>query len=97
MVKLQLLALLRDPQVSLSRPTPGGLRSSGATLDLMQRENLDRVKWRGRWANDNVLKHYLQLGVYHLASLNFSIESRRLIDRYCLVYDEFLFAILAEE
>ena len=87
---LQINCVIKDPKLSVSKPTLGGLRSSGATLDFLRHENLDRVKWRGRWASDSVLKHYLQLGVYHLAALKFSDSARCQIQLYGSVFQAFL-------
>ena len=95
--KLQITDVLHDPRLSVTKPTLGGLRSSGATLDFLVHENLDRVKWRGRWASDPVLKHYLQLGVYHLAALKFSESTRRLFVNYGSVYQAFLGRLLASD
>ena len=89
MCALHFFSLLKDPKLETSRPTVGGLRSSGATIDFMHHENLDRLKWRGRWSSDAVLKHYLQFGVYHLAALTFSATSRELIVRYDAVFARF--------
>ena len=66
-------------------------------MDFLLHENLDRVKWRGRWANDSVLKHYLQLGVYHLAALQFPDSARSLFVTYGAVYQAFKSQLLASE
>ena len=87
---LHLYAVISDPKLLSARITPSGLRSSGATLDFLLHENLSRVKWRGRWANDTVLKHYLQLGVYHLAGLHFSDACQRAVALYGNMYDKWV-------
>ena len=72
MVALHLHAnLVHDPSLLCCRFSPAGLRSSGATQDFLARQSLDRVFWRGRWASLPVLKHYLHLVVYHIASISF--------------------------
>jgi len=86
---LGLHILVKTPHSLNTHITPGGLRSSGATGDFMRHENLSRVKWRGRWATDSVLKHYLQLGIYHLASLQFAASARARIDKYSLIWETF--------
>ena len=91
--QLHMQKVLNEPQLLSSRVTPSGLRSSGATLDFLRKENLGRVKWRGRWANDAVLKHYLQLGVYHLAAVSFSDKSLQAIDLYDQIYEGFCFHV----
>ena len=86
---LELRDILRNPRNLNTQATPGGLRSSGATVDFLAHENLDRVMWRGRWANQSVLKHYLQLGVYHLAALQFPESTRQLLSLYSGIFDNF--------
>ena len=88
--KLGLRDLLHDPRVIHTHATLGGLRSSGATLDFLRHENLDRVKWRGRWQSDAVLKHYLQMGVYHLAVLKFTTHTRQCLLHFANVFDMFV-------
>ena len=87
---LHLHCVLSDPQLLSARVTPSGLRASGATLDFVRSENLSRVKWRGRWANDTVLKHYLQLGVYHLAGLSFTEACQRATALHCSLYEKWV-------
>ena len=87
---LHLHCVISDPQLLSARVTPSGLRSSGATLDFLHHENLSRVKWRGRWANDTVLKHYLQLGVYHLAGINFTDAGKSAVTLHCSLYEKWV-------
>ena len=60
---------------TLKRSTPGSLRAAAATQDFMRNQSVDRAQWRGRWASVAVLKHYLQMGVYHLSAVNLPVES----------------------
>ena len=83
---LALNQLARHSSGLVTHATPGGLRSSGATLDFLNFESLDRVKWRGIWATDGALKHYLQLGVYHLAAVQLSRETRWLVSKYSNIF-----------
>ena len=90
---LHLHCVISDPQLLSARVTPSGLRSSGATLDFLLHENLSRVKWRGRWANDTVLKHYLQLGIYHLAGLHFTDACQKAVALYECLYDRWVLGL----
>ena len=81
--------VVKDSRLLSSRFTPAGLRTSGATADFLRNENLDRVMWRGRWHSLPVLKHYLQLGVAHLASMSFSRRTVQLVSIYARLFARF--------
>jgi hypothetical protein len=58
-----------DDRLVDKRFTPGSLRPGWATADYLAKASLSRLQWRGRWATFGVLKHYIQLGTYHMAAL----------------------------
>ena len=74
----------------LTRLTPAGMRAAGATLDFLEKENLDRLLWRGRWKSLPVLKHYVQLGVYHLSSLKLGDQAVIALEAYGSVFGRFM-------
>ena len=93
MVSMQLHQVVPLDSSITSRFTAAGLRSSGATRDFLLKESLDRVLWRGRWASLPVLKHYLQLGVYHLGSLQLVGPVCATVDHYADLFVRFMEAI----
>ena len=60
--------------------TVGGLRAGAATADYVRTQNTGRARWRGRWASDTVLKHYIQLGTYYASATEFSEPTLAAID-----------------
>lgn len=56
--------------------TIGGLRAGAAAPDFISTQSTSRTRWRGRWASDGVLKHYLQLGMYYGTAVRFSAPSQ---------------------
>ena len=65
-----------------SRFTPGGMRSGMATSDYLLLQNTLRTMWRGRWGCDTTLRHYLQMGAYHLSSLQLPQKAQTQINAY---------------
>ena len=57
-----------------------GLRAGAATADYVRTQNTGRARWRGRWASDTVLKHYIQLGTYYASAIEFSEPTLAAID-----------------
>jgi hypothetical protein len=73
--------------------TPGGLRAGGATAYYMEHQDLFRLLWRGRWQQMATLKHYLQLGAYHLGGVEVPLEAEKELSRarlVCLAYVDLL-------
>ena len=70
--------------------TPASIRPGVATADFLQLQSASRVQWRGRWADQKVLRHYLQMGSYYLAGLDFSPWVRARMDHYRSALDTFM-------
>jgi hypothetical protein len=71
-----------DPTTLLSRWTPAGLRSGGATYHYITYQSLDKLMWKGRWAQMSTLHHYIQLGVYHYTVQKLPVQAEARLHFY---------------
>ena len=55
----QLLLFLGVPHTQGAGPTPAGLRAGGALYFFTELENLELVRWKGRWLSARMLEVYL--------------------------------------
>ena len=78
-----------DRCVLEKRYTPGSLRAGGATSDYLRNQSLSRLQWRGRWQSFGTLRHYLQLGAYHLTTIDMDEAQRTRVHRCCAVWESF--------
>ena len=81
--------VVSDKRLASRRFTVGGLRPGAATADYLRTQNTSRTQWRGRWASPQVLRHYLQLGTYHLMGLSLPCRVVGEALRYQKVFREF--------
>ena len=56
----QLLSFLGVPHSQGTGLTPAGLRAGGATYYFTELENIEFVRWKGRWLSSRMLEIYLQ-------------------------------------
>ena len=79
-----------------SKLTPEGLRAGSATSDYLATQNTMRARRRGRWVNEQTLRHYIQMGTYMLTSTSFSEQSRLRIERFRALWQAFVSAIMSK-
>eukprot|EP00971_Amphidinium_carterae_P350525 6491601-Amphidinium_carterae.1 len=60
--------------------TLGTLRGGGAVWHIQQCQSIAMLQWRGRWASEKSVQHYLQLGLAATAFATLLPATRRLID-----------------
>ena len=75
------------------RLTPAGLRAGGVTSDFIRTQSTSRTQWRGRWADTKVMRHYIQLGEYHLAGLQWKEQTRRRLEAFAGILHRFVAAL----
>ena len=63
-------------------PTPGSLRGSGATDLYMQRMELTKIQWLGRWRRLQTLEYYLQEVAAKSLLPRLSPQSRQLVSLF---------------
>ena len=79
-----------DEKLVEKRFTPGSLRPSAVTADYLLNGSLARLQWRGRWSTYAVVRHYIQLGTYHLAAVSTSTRTKRRLYEYAAVWEKFV-------
>jgi len=67
--------------------TLAGLRPGGATWDYLNHVPIGNLKFRGRWAAESSLEHYIQECVAYLDFERLSEHSRELIARFEHLFD----------
>ena len=83
--------VVSDSRLASKKFTVGGLRPGAATADYLRTQNTSRTQWRGRWASPQVLRHYLQLGTYHLMGLNLPCRVVGEAQRFQRVFRDFAY------
>eukprot|EP00971_Amphidinium_carterae_P196339 3895684-Amphidinium_carterae.1 len=74
-------AYLREAlNLAVSPFTLGTLRGGGAIWHIQQSQSLAMLQWRGRWASERSVQHYLQLGLAATALASLEPETRKKIE-----------------
>ena len=70
--------------------TPASLRPGGATWDYLNGLPIGNLKFRGRWAAESSLEHYIQECVAYLDFENLSKTTVELIDVCDCLFEPFV-------